>query len=233
MQREGIGQAVVGHLSAPWHRSCTDVNDQLVRMIAPHAPVLFAAATIIPGWPGWEREVQRVANNGAVAARIYPNHWGHGGRYDTALLTDFMEACSAAGLTVLQTVRFEDARQRHALDVAADLSAAQVRLLVRAHDHGRVVLCCAGRGLIEEIHWSLTPGERERIWYDISWIWGPPQDDLAHLLAKVGHDRFLFGSMWPLRLVQTPFANLNLLPEALASTPLGEASAAFPGLGSE
>jgi len=87
---------------------------------------------------------------------------------------------------------------------------------------------CAGRALIEEIHWSLTPVERERVWYDISWIWGPPQHDLAHLLRTVGASRFLFGSMWPLRLIQTPFANLELLPTDLGVEELGAAQLALP-----
>jgi predicted TIM-barrel fold metal-dependent hydrolase len=31
-------------------------------------------------------------------------------------------------------------------------------------------------------------------------------------LQTVGADRFLFGSAWPLRLVQSPIASLDLLP---------------------
>jgi hypothetical protein len=79
----------------------------------------------------------------------------------------------------------------------------------------RVVVTSAGRALIEESHWGLTPDERARLWWDISWIWGPPENDLAHLLQTVGAERFLFGSAWPLRLVQSPIANLDLLPPEL------------------
>jgi hypothetical protein len=84
--------------------------------------------------------------------------------------------------------------------------------------------------LAEEIHWSLTPEESARVWYDISWIWGPPGNDLTHLISSIGAERFLFGSMWPLRLVQTPLAGLHLLPDAIRTVGLGSALAAFPVL---
>jgi hypothetical protein len=51
-------------------------------------------------------------------------------------------------------------------------------------------------------------------------MWGPPGDDLAHLLRTVGPDRFVYGSGWPLRLAQTPRANLALLPDDLAGAAL-------------
>jgi len=121
------------------------------------------------------------------------------------------------------TTRFEDVRQRSALDVSSDLSGAHIRAIVRADARVRVVVTCAGRALIEESHWGLTPEERSRLWWDISWIWGPPEDDLAHLLHTIGTDRFLFGSAWPLRLVQSPLANLDLLPSALRSPMLADA----------
>jgi hypothetical protein len=73
------------------------------------------------------------------------------------------------------------------------------------------------------VHWGLTPEERSRLWWDISWIWGPPEDDLAHLLRTIGADRFVYGSAWPLRLEQTPRANLELLPDELRDATLAHA----------
>jgi predicted TIM-barrel fold metal-dependent hydrolase len=51
-------------------------------------------------------------------------------------------------------------------------------------------------------------------------MWGPPGEDLAHLLRTVGRDRFVYGSAWPLRLTQTPRANLALLPDDLIGVEL-------------
>ena len=133
------------------------------------------------------------------------------------------ELAVAAGeldLALLLTVRFEDVRQRHNLDVAGDLSAAAIRMLARAGDGVRLIVTAAGRETIEEVHWGLTPSEQERVYWDISWIWGPPEDHLAKLFRTIGSRRFVFGSQWPLRLVQNPRANLDLLPDDVRDMPL-------------
>jgi hypothetical protein len=110
------------------------------------------------------------------------------------------------------------------MDTAGDLTGAHVRAVARASVRTRIVVTAAGRDLIEESHWGLTSDEQSRLWWDISWVWGPPEDHLAHLMRTVGADRFVFGSQWPLRLTQTPRANLDLLPEDLASVQLADAA---------
>jgi hypothetical protein len=76
--------------------------------------------------------------------------------------------------------------------------------------------------MVEETHWGLTAAERGRVWWDISWIWGPPEDHLARLFRTIGSERFLYGSGWPLRLTQTPNANLELLPDDLREARLAD-----------
>ena len=117
---------------------------------------------------------------------------------------------------------------RHALDVAGDLPAATVRGIARAGTQARIVVVGACRAMIEEIYWALTPFERELVWFDTSWIWGPPEDDFAHLMRTVGAGRFVYGTGWPLRLTQTPRANLDLLPPELADAELTDASSIAP-----
>ncbi len=91
------------------------------------------------------------------------------------------QAAGDARLALLLTVRFEDLRQRHPLDSAGDLSAAAIRDLARCGAGVRLVVSAAGRETIEEVHWALTPEEQRRVVWDISWIWGPPEDHLAKL----------------------------------------------------
>jgi hypothetical protein len=161
----------------------------------------------------------------AAAVRVYPPQW-HLGPHDSRLV----ELAIAAGerrLPVLLTVRFEDVRQRHPQDTAGDVSGAAVRTLARAGAGVRVVVTAAGKDLIEDVHWGLTPEEQRRVLWDISWIWGPPEDHLATLLRTVGHARFVFGTHWPLRLTQTPRANLDLLPDDARDTPLADPNDAF------
>jgi hypothetical protein len=126
-------------------------------------------------------------------------------------LSRLLHAAGEASLLFTATVKLEDGRGRHPLDVAADLSPAQVRGWVRQHTATRFVITAADRDFIEQVHFGLTPEEAGRVWWDISWIWGPPEDHLALLLATVGVDRFLYGSGQPLRLAETPLARLDLL----------------------
>ena len=217
--REGIGESWVGHLPSAFHRDPEHGNRTLYAALAPHAAVLRPVPAIRPDWPGWEAQLREAVERGAPAVRAYPVHWGLGP--DSPALTALGHACDAAGVPIVLTVRFEDLRQRHALDVASDLPAATVRQLVRTSP-ARLVVTAAGRDFIEEVHWGLTVAEQRRVWWDISWVWGPPEDHLAHLLRTIGADRFVYGTMWPLRLTQAPAANLALLPDDLRDGSLGD-----------
>jgi hypothetical protein len=75
----------------------------------------------------------------------------------------------------------------------------------------RLIVSHADRGFIEEVHFGSTPEESARIWWDICWIWGPPEDHLHTLLRTVGVERFLFGTGQPLRLPEASVAKLDLL----------------------
>jgi hypothetical protein len=108
-------------------------------------------------------------------------------------------------------VRLEDGRQRHPNDVVSELPAAAVRALIRADADVRVLVTHADRSFVEEVHFGSTPEESARIWWDICWIWGPPEDHLETVLETVGAPRFVFGTGQPLRLPENSVAKLDLL----------------------
>jgi predicted TIM-barrel fold metal-dependent hydrolase len=222
LDREGIAEAWVGHLPTAFHRDPHYGNLALYQAIANHRDRLHAAAVVRPDWPGWETELERAVHEGAVAIRVYPAHWGLGPEHAT--MAALGRACARHKLPVVFTVRFEDSRQRHSLDVAGDLPAATIRALARAGTGARIVVVAAGRAMIEEVYWGLTPSERELVWYDTSWIWGPPEEDFAHLLRTLGAERFVYGTGWPMRLAQVTRANLALLPPDLDGARLADPS---------
>jgi hypothetical protein len=115
------------------------------------------------------------------------------------------------------------------MDTVGDLTPATIRAVARASRRCRIVVLGAGRGTIEEVHWGLTPDEQSRLWWDISWVWGPPEDDLAHLVRSIGASRLMYGTGWPLRLTQTPRANLALLPADLSGARLASAHGLLDG----
>ena len=211
LEREGVDAAWTGHLPTAWYRDPTHGNETLFEALAPFRDRLHPVPAIRPDWPAWERALRDVVERGVPAVRAYPSQWRLAADHPGMLR--LASACGAANVTLILTTRFEDLRQRHWMDSAPDLSGAVIRALARVKDAGRILVTAAGRALIEEVHWGLTPDERDRVWWDISWIWGPPENDLAHLFHTIGPARFTYGTQWPLRLAQTPRANLELLPD--------------------
>jgi hypothetical protein len=223
--REEIPGAWVGHLPSAFHRDPAPGNAELYRHLEAYRDRLAPAPAVRPDFPHWERELAHAADSGAAAIRAYPAHWRLAP--GDASLDELAVACGERRLPLVLTVRFEDLRQRHSLDTAGDVSAAHVRALARAGAGVRLVVCAAGREFIEEVHWGLTPQEQQRVLWDISWIWGPPEDHLAKLLRTMGAGRFAFGTQWPLRLPQSPRANLELLPADVANPSLADPAGLF------
>lgn len=225
LEREGLTGAWVGHLPSAFYRDPNAGNAQLYTAVAQHAAMLRPVPAIRPDWPDWRHSLDVAREAGAPAVRVYPPQWQLGP--GDPRLAELALACGDARMAVLLTVRFEDLRQRHALDVAGDLQAAAVRALARAGRQVRLVITAAGREFIEEVHWGLTPDEQRRVVWDFSWVWGPPEDHLAKLFRTVGGERFVFGSQWPLRLTQNPRANLDLLPADVAGARLADPERLF------
>ncbi|MFL5583146.1 MAG: amidohydrolase family protein [Gemmatimonadaceae bacterium] len=221
LAREGVGGAWVGHLPTAFHRDPGPGNEALYESLEAHRAVLHPAPAVRPDWPGWERELARAIDRGAPAIRAYPMHWGLGA--GDAGLARLVGACGEAGAALVLTAKFEDLRQRHPLDAAGDLTGAHVRAIARASRATNVVVCGAGREVIEESFWGLTSDERSRLYFDVSWIWGPPEDHLAKLFRAMGADRFVFGTGWPLRLTQVPIASLDLLPDDVSERGMTDA----------
>ena len=223
LEREGVQGAWAGHLPSAFWRDPSTGNDVLFHALERWPGILRPVPCVRPDWPEWERALRDVAARGVPAVRAYPPQWGFSPQ--ESAMHDLAVACGELGVVLQLTTRFEDIRQRHGMDSAGDLSGAAIRAIVRASEHVHVLVCAAGRALVEEVHWGLTAAERARLWWDISWVWGPPEDDLAHLLRTCGAERFVYGSAWPLRLTQTPRASLALLPDDVSGATLADADA--------
>lgn len=208
MDRLGIEAAWVGHLPSVFYRDVAAGNDELFAALDGHRGRLHPVPAVNPAYPGWEREIARARAAGAPAVRTYPAHFG----VDPAgrAMASLCGACADAGLVLTLTVRLEDARQRHPLDVAADLLGAAVRAALRAHPRVELLVTAADRAFVEEVHFGSTADEAARVRWDVSWIWGPPEDHLATLYRTVGRERFVLGTHFPLRLPEAALTKLEL-----------------------
>lgn len=208
MTRAGIDQAWVSHLPSLFWRQPMDGNAWLYETVARESRFRPVPA-VHPGLAGWDVALGQAADRHAPAVRCDPLHYGlDPGGTEMRVLAG---ACGAAGLPLMMAVRLEDARQRHPNDGVPELPAAAVRALVRSDADVRLVITHADRAFIEEVHFGSTPEEAARVWWDVSWVWGPPEDQLATLLGTVGADRFVFGTGQPLRIPEAGVAKLELL----------------------
>jgi predicted TIM-barrel fold metal-dependent hydrolase len=162
-----------------------------------------------PGLPGWEQHVIQARSAAAPAARCDPTYYGLDpvGPEMRALVLE----CARQDIPLMLAVRLEDSRQRHPNDSARELPASAVRTLIRISPELRLIITHAERSFIEEVHFGSTPEESSRIWWDICWIWGPPEDHLEILLHTIGAERFLFGTGQPLRIPESSVSKLDLL----------------------
>ena len=207
MDRAGIDQAWVSHLPSLFWRDPAEGNEWLYQTCASERRFRPVPA-IHPGLEGWEELVAAAREAAAPAVRCDPTYYGLdpvGGE-----MGDLVRCCAAERMPLALAVRLEDPRQRHPNDRAPELPPWAVRTLVRQAPV-RLLITHADRGFVEEVHFGSTPEESSRIWWDICWIWGPPEDHLATLLSSVGLDRFVLGTGQPLRLPEAAIAKLDLL----------------------
>jgi len=228
LDRTKIDVAWITHLPSLFWRDPTEGNAWLYET-ARKEKRFTPVPTVHPGLSNWEQVLSGAANAGAPAVRCDPLYFGldpAGGE-----MRALVAACSAARLPLMLGVRLEDGRQRHPNDHVGELPAAAVRTLIRSDADLRLLVTHADRGFIEEVHFGSTPDEARRIWWDICWIWGPPEDHFATLLGTVGVERFVFGTGQPLRLPDNSIAKLDLLElareqrEAIESKNVQELSA--------
>lgn len=210
LDRVAIDTAWVTHLPGLFWRDPTEGNAWLYE-VARKEPRgrLKPVPTVHPGLAQWTEVLSEATNAGAPAVRCDPHYLGlepAGGE-----MCALAAACGAARLPLLLAVRLEDGRQRHPNDQTRELPAAAVRALIRSDADLRLLVTHADRSFIEEVHFGSTPDEARRIWWDICWIWGPPEDHLELLLRTVGLERFVFGSGVPMRIPENSVAKLDLL----------------------
>ncbi|MBA2626861.1 MAG: amidohydrolase family protein [Gemmatimonadales bacterium] len=213
MDRLGIDEGWVTHLPGVFWRDPAEGNGFLYDLSA-RAPRCRPVVAVHPGLRHWEEIVHEAVARGAPAVRADPTYYGIAPDGDA--MRALARECGVASIPLVLTQRFEDGRQRHPNDRADELPPWAVRALIRSHPAVRLLVTHADRAFIEEVHFGSTPEEAARIWWDICWVWGPPEDHLETLMGTIGAERFVFGTGQPLRLPENSLAKLDLLEPAVA-----------------
>ena len=208
MERVGVDEAWVSNLASVAAGDPAEGNRRLYALTAAH-PRLRPVPAVHPHLSDWHTLLADAAAQGAPAVRSDPTLTGTdpAGEHMRGLAS----ACGEHGIPLLLSVRLEDRRQRHPGDHAPELEPWAIRSLLRSDAALRLLVTHADRDFIEQVHFGSTPEEARRILWDVSWIWGPPEDHLQLLLRTVGVERFVFGTGMPLRIPEASIAKLDLL----------------------
>ena len=176
--------------------------------VAESQPALRPVPAVHPGLANWEALLAEAVTR-APAVRIDPTFLGVNPL--GAEMGAVVSRAGELGVPIMMAVKLEDGRQRHPHDRIPDLSPAEVRGLLRVDSKVRLIVTHADRDFIEQVHFGSTPAESARVLWDICWLWGPPMDDIDHLVATIGATRFCFGTGMPLRIPESSVAKLELL----------------------
>lgn len=207
--RMGVQQALIGSARAITFASPHPANELLVEELAalrdPGAdcsPAVVMAATLNPEYPGADRDLQRCADLGFGALKLYPTYHDFDlTSYETIRLVD---QATAYGWPVLVVARVEDERHHHPLMKVAPLPMEQMITFARNVPHAAVVLCTATAA---EVTSFLQAVERPAACADVAHIKGP-LNAIEELVAKLGHERLAFGSHAPFSYAQTVVAKV-------------------------
>jgi hypothetical protein len=219
LSRRGIGRCLLGSTRAITFCSPQPANELLAEegpngAGAPSGPgpdtgdaaagmPPLLAAVLNPEYPGAERDLERCAELGFRALKLYPTYHAFDlAGYESVRLADM---ATELGWPVLVAVRVEDERHHHPLMKVPALPVDQAITFARDVPRAKVVLCSAGAG---EITASLQGVSGEQAYAEISYVKNP-LNAIEDLVGKVGSERLLFGSHAPFAYAHTALAKVR------------------------
>jgi uncharacterized protein len=220
MDRHGIDRAVVSSLHAVFYRDPHPGNEELARWVAPYPDRLVPALTLSPAWPGWERDLRQCQEEwGMRGVRLFPSY--HLYSLTAPECLDLVRAAASAGLHVAIPLRLEDRRQRHWMDMAADVTLGEIAALARACPEADLVV-------LEALGVESSPFVRDpelagaRVLFEFSRMATVLQASIPSLLDRLGPERLVFGTGLPLKYAGPAVLKLELLEAPSASIALLE-----------
>ncbi|NUP99720.1 MAG: amidohydrolase family protein [Armatimonadetes bacterium] len=231
MDEEGIAQALVSSLEAVLYRNVQAANELLVERIASHADRLLGAAVINPAYPrATEDTALCLEEMGLRAVRLLPSY--HAWRPTDPCVAPVLAMAAHCGVPVSVMMRVEDDRQRHPLLQVHPPTAAELATLFAAHPNVAFVLERANAAEVRALlnrapqvtNWSVELSGKIPL--------APDSTKQESLFARLGPDRWLFGTDLPLqypRVAQLRLAALDLAPAVEAQIRWGNAQRLLTG----
>ena len=211
LRGSGVTEAWAGSFDGVFHKDVGAVNARLAAECRKCPPGLLRPfGSVNPTLPDWREELRRCHEDYRMPGiRLHPSY--HGYRLGDPAFAELLTVAGRRGLIVQLTVRIEDPRMQHPLMRVPDVDTKPLPDLLAAHPELRLVLLGAlqtVRG--DAITRLIRAGE---VYFEISMLEGV--GGISNLLSHVPVDRILFGSHFPLFILESATLKLQeseLLP---------------------
>lgn len=194
LRHGGVRRAWVGSLDGLFNRDVGEVNRRLVEECRQaDRDLLMPFGTVNPSLPDWERDVAQCKSTlGCGGIRLHPAY--HGYQLGDAVFKELLGLADRIGLIVQIVVAMEDERTQQAALRTPTVDCKPLVALAARHPQLPMILLNAFRKLPHEE--AATLANAGNVHFDTANLEGV--DRLAALADKVGVDRIVAGSFFPL-----------------------------------
>ena len=204
MDAHGIDRAVVASTHGILYKSVHPANEELSEQTRPYRDRLIPFATLNPTYPGWRKDLRRCAQDLDLRGiRLYPQYHGYN-LTDTASLA-LVDAITELGWAVQVPMRVVDRRQRHAWDLAKDISPGEFEKAFAIRPQTRWMVL-NGLGFDGT---RLAAGAQVLI--EISRMTSVLQRNIPALIETAGAGHLAFGTGMPFKVPDPALLKLDVL----------------------
>ncbi|MEM2561422.1 MAG: amidohydrolase family protein [Candidatus Bathyarchaeia archaeon] len=191
-----VDVAFVSSLNAIFYKDLEEANLRLWHNLK-GVRALIGVCTINPSFPESIEHLDKcVSEMGMVGVKIHPNY--HGYSLEDNSVNQFFEECSKKDVPVIVPLRIQDERIHHPSSKVPPIPVAQIISTAKRNPSLKVIVCNARSNEINEIFTKAN--DLKNLYVVFSWV--QSLNFIEKMVKKVGCDRMLWGSNFPLNYIE-------------------------------